>query len=232
MQEINKKVIKAIAKQSINDYKKLGEVIAPFFFRSNECALLLNIQNKTVEVLSVTTTDENVVKFFYQLTELLSILHDLNNNHLIYVLPQEIDSTSEFYYQKKTDYSKSLLDSAIKINSSNILKLMPDGTHSVFEGSKQILKGYCYPSVLYDDLMYFFNSIVYPTSGLNLYIKHYFYPIELYETKRSNKISKISIIVAILIALLSPFVSVLLNNKYGVCKLNENQYKELIQLIK
>lgn len=80
--------------------------------------------------------------------------------------------------------------------------------------------------------MHFLNSIVYPTSGLKKYIRRGFRSEENYLSARANRISKISILVAIFIALASPFISVWWSNKHGIIRIDETQYQGFIKSIK
>lgn len=68
---------------------------------------------------------------FWLLTELISLLRELENNHLIYVVCQTEDYLSEFYYQGKDDYRTTQIDSVIKINKSDVLQEEKNGLHSV-----------------------------------------------------------------------------------------------------
>ena len=53
----------------------------------------------------------------------------------------------------------------------------------------------------------------------------------MYQVKKANKFSKIGIIIAIAVAVISPILSVFISNKYGVSTLNGKQYNELIQSV-
>ena len=174
METKSKKAIKTIAELSITCSDKLGDILAPILFEDDKCALYLCRENRSVEILVPTNDKERQFKMFWLLTELISLLRELENNHLIYVVCQTEDYLSEFYYQGKDDYRTTQIDSVIKINKSDVLQEEKNGLHSVCRNDNQILSGVIGPSAIYDDLMHFLNSIVYPTSGLKKYIRRVF----------------------------------------------------------
>ena len=232
MENKNKKAIKAIVNLSITNPDRLGDILTPILFENKKCALFLSRQNKNVEILvPVNNKKQEQFQIFWLLTEFISLMHDLENKHLIYVIQQAEDHFSEFYYQGKKDYSQTQINSTIKINDSCTLRVEKDGQHAIYENGNQILLGIIGPSAIYNDLMYFLNSIVYPTSGLKKYIKRGFKSEESYLSIRANRISKISICIAIFIALFSPFISVWWSNKHGISRIDETQYQGLMNII-
>lgn len=231
MEAENRNIIKAITELSITSQDKLGDIIAPILFKSDTCALYLSRKTNDIELLVPTNEKERSYEMFWLLTELISLLHELEFKHLIYVVRQNEDIFSEFYYQEKKDYKKTQINSEIKINDICVLRTEDNGLHAVYKNGSRILLGVVGPSAIYNDLMYFLNSIVYPTSGLKKYIKRGFKSEETYLSIRSNRISKISIFTAIFIAIISPVVSVWFNNLYGVSLIDETQYDGIIKSI-
>ena len=233
MEQITQNAIKAIAALEISNNQSLGDIHTPIYFKKDQYALFFNSENQTVELLisSKKNNQDSVIRFFYQLTELLSILKELEANHLIYVLPQESTEPCILYYQDKQDFVLTQVDSAISISPSLCLQCNPDGSHIIRRNKQQILNGNELPSIVFNDLRYFFNAIVFPTAGLHQYIKNNYCTFELYQVKKANKFSKIGIIIAIAVAVISPILSVFISNKYGVSTLNGKQYNELIQSV-
>lgn len=227
----NKNIIKTIAKLDITCQDKFGDIIAPILFKSGTCALFLSRETKKIEILVPINDKKKHYEMFWLLTELVSLLHELETKHLIYVIRQIEDVFSEFYYEEKKDYKITQTDSEIKINSTCILRAEENYLHTVYNNDSQVLFGIEGPSALYNDLMYFLNSVIYPTSGLKKYIKQGFKTEETYLSIRANKISKISIYIAIFIALISPFISVWWSNHYGVSRIDEIQYEGLVKSI-
>lgn len=226
-----KRAIKIIAELSITCSDRLGDILAPIFFENDKCALFLCRENRSVEILVPTNDEKKQFEVFWLLTELISLLRELENKHLIYVICQAEDHFSEFYYQGKNDYRTTQINSVIKISNSDTLHEEKNGLHSVYKNDNLILSGVIGPFAIYDDLIHFLNSIVYPTSGLKKYIKRGFKSEESYLSTRANRISKISIFVAVFIALVSPFISVWWSNKYGVSRIDETQYQRFIKSI-
>lgn len=232
METKNKKIIKTINKLGITCQDKLGDIIAPILFESDTCALFLSRETKNVEFLVSTNEKEKHYEMFWLLTELISLLRELEIKHLIYVIRQNEDEFSEFYYQEKKDYKITQINSEIKINDMCVLRTEENGLHAIYKNGSRILLGFMGPSAIYSDLMYFLNSTVYPTSGLKKYIERGFRSEETYLSIRANIISKISICIAIFIAFISPFVSVWWSNQHGISRIDESQYERLIKTIK
>lgn len=232
METKNKQIIKTITKLSITCQDKLGDIIAPILFESDTCAIFLSRTTKNVELLVPANEKEKHYEMFWLLTELISLLRELEIKHLIYVIRQTEDAFSEFYYQEKKDYKMTQINSEIKINEMCVLRTEENGLHAIYKNGSRILLGIVGPSAIYGDLMYFLNSIVYPTSGLKKYIERGFKSEETYLSIRANIISKISILIAIFIAFISPFVSVWWSNRRGISRIDESQYERLIKVIK
>lgn len=232
METKNKKIIKTITNLGITCQDKLGDIIAPIIFESDTCALCLSRNTKSVELLVPTNEKEKHYEMFLLLTELISLLRELEIKHLIYVIKQTEDVFSEFYYQGKKDYKTTQINLEIKINDTCVLRTEENGLHAIYKNGYRILLGIVGPSAIYSDLMYFLNSIVYPTSGLKKYIERDFKSEETYLSIRANKISKISIWIAVFIALISPLVSVWWSNQHGISRIDESQYERLIKTIK
>lgn len=232
MEQITQDAIKAIAALGISNNQSLGDLLTPIYFKKDRYALFLNYEKQTVELLIPPNKNHqnSIIRFFYQLTELLSILRELEANHLIYILPQE-STDSMLYYESKQDYCKTQEDSVISIGPSLSLKRNPDGDHFIYRKEQQIMNSKELPSIVFSDLRYFFNAIVFPTAGLQQYIKNDYCTLELYQVKKANKYSKRGIMIAIAVAVISPILSVFIANKYGVSTLNGTQYDELIQSV-
>lgn len=233
MESITKDAIKAIAGLKISNSQSLGEILTHIYFKKNSYALFLNETGQTVELLIATkeNNQDNVTSFFYQLTELLSILRELEENHLIYTFPQELPDSYVLYYEDKQDDLKMQQVSQISIGPSLILQHNSNGHYDICKNGRPILSGNELPSIIFNDLKHFFSAIVFPSVGLQQYIKNGYTSFELYLAKRANRISQYAIAIAIFALLVSPFLSVLTSNKLGINTLNGEQYDKLIQSI-
>ncbi len=233
MESITKEAIKAIAELGINNNQTLGELLSRIYFKKDQYALLLDETKQTVEVLIAIkkNNQDNVAGFFYLLTELLSILRELEENNLIYTFPQELTDSYVLYYEDKQDDRKMQQVSQISIGPSLILQLNSNGHHDICKDGRPILNGNELPPIVLNDLKHFFSAIVFPTAGLQQYIKNGYTSFEFYLAKRANRISQWAIFIAFLAFVVSPFLSVCISNKFGISTLNKEQYDELIQSI-
>lgn len=233
MELITKEAIKAIAELGIDNTQTLGEILTRIYFKKNRHALFLEETNQTVELLIALKENnkDNVTRFFYQLTELLSVLRELEENHLIYTFSQEHPNSYVLYYEDKQDDCKMQQVSQISIGPSLILQQNSNEYHDIYKDGVPILKGNKLPSIVFNDIEHFFSAIVFPTAGLQQYIKNEYTAFELYLAKRANRISQWAIFIAFLAFVVSPFLSVYISNKRGISTLNKEQYDELIQSI-
>ena len=87
------------------------------------------------------------------------------------------------------------------------------------------------PEQLFNPLSQYLFSIIYPTNDLDRYVSYGFMEEEEYRTRKALKNSRIAIIVAILIGVISPFASVLIANHYGKTTLDETQLSLIINSI-
>lgn len=168
---------------------------------------------------------------YYQLTELLSVLRELEENHLIYTFPQELPDSYVLYYEGKQDDRRMQQVSHISIGPSLILQRNSNGDYDICKDGRPILTGKELPSIVFNDLKHFFSAIVFPTAGLRQYIKNGYTSFEFYLARRANRISQWAIFIAFLAFVGSPFLSVYISNKCGISTLNKEQYDELIQSI-
>lgn len=231
MEKNNKKIITLISNIKIDCVDRLGDLISPLLFKEQKCALFLSVKEKNVSILlPPNSSQEELHNKFIMLTDLVTLLKYLEKNRLIYIIPQEETYFSEFYYQNKQDYCKTQSEDIIKINKYEVLK--NEMIKSVYRGGTIVLQTVNpITTVLYSDLMYYLNSIIYPTAELKKYIQRNFKSEELYISTKSIIISRISIVVAVVIAVLSPIITLYLSNKYGITKLDEIQFKKIINCI-
>lgn len=233
MESITKEAIKAIAELGINNSQTLGELFSRIYFKKDQYALFLDETNQTVELLIAIKDNnrDNVTGFFYQLTELLSVLRELEENHLIYTFPQELPDSYVLYYEGKQDDRRMQQVSHISIGPSLILQRNSNGDYDICKDGRPILTGEELPSIIFNDLKHFFSAIVFSTAGLRQYIKNGYTSFEFYLARRANRISQWAIFIAFLAFVGSPFLSVYISNKCGISTLNKEQYDELIQSI-
>lgn len=231
MKKVNKKIVKLISEINIDKTDRLGDIIAPLLFKNCDCALFLSTTQKSVEVLLPPNSNQKKLhEKFLLLTELVTLLKYLEKERLIFLIQQQETLLSEFYYQNKKDYSTTQTEFVIKINKNEFLQ--GNELHSVCVGEKVVLQTtFPITTVLYSDLIYYLNSIVYPTAELKEYINRNFKSEDLYISRKSILVSRISIYIAVFIAVISPLVSLYLCNNYGITKLDEFQFKKIINHI-
>ena len=205
----------------------LGSVVAPVIFSKGKRALLIDEEKKAAIVLAHDQEEANFTILI--LTELIAIVKDLKQRGLILDVDSKTTEFELFYSLHENElFPRSVPQ---EYRTSDDCSLVYSGTAKLTDGDVTLI-GFPVPNQLYDYLKMTLLSVSFPTPDYSDYINHDFSTVESYRTKRALRISWIAIIVAILIGLLTPIVSVFLGNQWGHTVLKTEQFQEIIQAIR
>lgn len=222
-----RKVIIRLSNQPLECMNRLGIEISPILFPNGKFALSLSKENNTVNLLLPAKKSGEWIEKFKLLTLFISVFKELEQKNLIYVVTREIDDFSELFYAGVDDMKQE--SNGIKLNVNEILCKGSDGKCSIKVGTTEILVTAFQSTLLYDDLLHFLNSYVFPTKALVQYINHGYMPVEEYYSHKAISVSRYGIVLSIIVAILSPILSVYWSNRTGVTKIDENQFRQLMQ---
>ena len=161
---------------------------------------------------------------FALLTELFSYLRYMEENHIVYVRQSErpVDVLLDGYRDKNLNSATG------EYNLGNGCSLkIEDGTPKILCSDNTLLQSLLDITSLTADIEHFLLAYVYPTATLHDFIANDYLSKTDFQAKRSVNISRMSIIVAVIIAVLSPVVTIFLGNKFGIATLNKQQFDTL-----
>jgi len=156
------------------------------------------------------------------LTELFSYLRYMENEHIIYVQPLITDV--QVFLHKANDQKKTSVKEEYDLGN-NCTLCISNNTPSINCTEANIaMSNVSDITVLTKEIEHYLQSYIYPTNGLHDFITRDFLSESDYQTQRSVKISRVSVAVAILIALFSPVATLLLSNNWGYVTITESQF--------
>lgn len=226
MPEEIKDIISKIISCDIEHPMLLGTLISDVVFKKQEAAIVMDDDRHCFLVHSSRCKFDNLYQVF---TKLLSVLSYLETNALIYRQCDDAMDELTVFYDGCNDL-KQLAD-GYTYSLGNGYKLQKED--EIFQitssDNKQVLSECHNISALYNELCYYLKSFVYPAAGLSDYVAHDYLSENDYHSKNSLRVSRCSVWVAVCIACLSPIVSLLLGNQWGVTEIKESQYNQFIQ---
>lgn len=217
------RVLKRIKENGLYNDTVLGDSVSDILF--SDCAIFIDEQRKVFLLQSPSEKDADVNGLI--LGDLVSTLRKMEDSMLIYVIGKEFDLPL-IYYSAKTQCTKTQFENRFDIGNGMILK-QEDATACVEKNGTVVISGSQLPSRLGDVVANYLTSITYPSEGLNGYIDRGFQTEDRYLSKRANCISMVSVILAILIAVSAPFLTVWWNNTHGKTTIVEPQFEEILK---
>lgn len=233
MDKIVQKVIERISNIDVaNEVELLGDIICDILFETNKHAFYIEQDSDRVSILlPIVRNKAQEQKEILLFTELLAVLEDLKNNHLIYVSKDTVDN-EQFFYQGKVFFDKDQRPNVYKIANNVSLSVPAEGELTLIENGRVVMSGVPVDSQIGSSLATFLMSRVLPTNSLKEYVKRGFLTKEEKYTRRGLKYSIISMVIAISIATISPLLSVFVSNQYGISTLKQQQLDSLINKAK
>ena len=168
------------------------------------------------------------------LIELLSYLDYAAENHFIYVVEEDsLPRNNYLFYENIADCRPLQQNNIFDIGNNLRLKIDGDNNCSIFNSVDNSINLPCSIDIsfLYKKLSHYLFANIHGTKGLNSFISHNYLSNQDYYSERAICVSTISIILAIFMALVSPFLSLWLNNNYGEITIKQRQYEEISSAI-
>lgn len=201
-----------------------GEFIAPEYFALGHRALLLSVDN----VYLLGRTAEDVNESFMLLTELLSLLRYMEENHIIYILDNHHFDDYNILYECSCDMKRQQNGHLYDMDNGHFLKVDNDDFEILDNQNKPILQSFSNISILKTEVVHYLFSNIYPTVGLRQFIEHDFLTDTDFFNRESVRLSRCSLWMAVFVAAISPLFSIYLGNRWGVTKLDECQLRLLL----
>jgi hypothetical protein len=220
--------LKIINKTSISSNQTLGILLSNVLF--SKMAVFCNAKGDTF-LLSSKLNNESI-KNGLLITELVSVLHDLEESHSVYVT-ESIGRRSEFLlYNGYKCVTQTQFEGRFDVGNGEEL-LVEDGKAVIKnrDDNYSVLEGELVSQPLSDELFRILTAIIYPTERLGEFIKWNYQTEEKRQMKKANLISIISVVIAIIIAVSAPFMSVYWSNSHGEVTINRSQFKQILSTI-
>ncbi len=227
MEKLNKKAIKAFAQQGFDEVKPFGQSVAHILFTRGDRALLYI--NGHYSILLPQNAD--ATKELRTLTELLSYLRYMEQEHIIYVQNGEAQSNDFVFYSGCDDMKKSTAIQGYELGDGVILKETVGNYQISTNGNSAVLSQMVNIDFITADVEKYLCGRLLPTAALQSFIDHGFRSENDYNNQQALKISRRSIFVALIIACMSPIVTLWMTNKWGVSTIEETQFSTLLEKI-
>lgn len=224
-----KSVIKRIAKTDItSSVDMLGDVIADILFKDRKSALFVNNDNHTVLLLLPTNVkNKRKQESILRLIELLAILEKLERDGLIYVDDSNYLPVC-FFYQSKELFEQDQCPGTYKVSKHVTLNNLDDTNLTLKLLDEELMSTSAVIERAGVPLARFLCSSCLPTRSLWDYVDRGFKTKEERNTQLGLRYSIISMTIAVLIALVSPIISVLTANRIGFSTIKREQMDSLI----
>lgn len=225
MKDLKKSTISIIRETGINSNKPFGDLLFEKVF-INFGIVLSN--DKDICFLTKTGESDDVQSLYYRLNFVLSLLDDLSRNNLILHIPlnnQSQDIPSVFCKNKDDVTTDGCQLNTYNIGEGLLLKI-DENTNScmIFRDKKSFLSGVFLTNMfLYEKIKTYCDSLILPTLDLDQYI------MQGYRTygELSLHYSRVALIIAVIVACLSPLLSVFISNKLGYISIEKKQFSIL-----
>ena len=223
MQKIIEKVLYRIKENGFNNDMVLGDSLSDILF--SERAIFIDEQRRVFLLQSPVSKQAD--SYGLILCDVVSTLRKLEDSMLIYVTGQEINFPLLFYFGKK-QCARTQFENRYDLGNGMLLKIEEEAV-SIEKDGKVVACGSQLPSKLGEIVAYYLVANAYPSEGLKDYIKMGFQTEESYLAKRANHISIASVVLAILIAVSAPFLTVWWSNTHGKTTIVEPQYEGILK---
>ena len=226
MEKVNKEIIKALAKKGFDEYKPFGQGVAEHLFRRKECALLCQDKHYTL----ILAPNADAKKSLQTLVELFSLLRYMEQEHIIYVQAGEAQEEDFIFYYGCNDIKKSTAHHGYELGEGYILK-SDQGSYLIQLNDNALLSQNVNLDFLSSEVERYLCGRILPTAAINDYIAHDYLSDNDYNSKQSLRVSRSSVVVALIIACLSPIVTLWLTNRWGILTIEGTQYNTIIETI-
>ena len=222
-------IIDDLLKIDVQDPEVFGDLISKYLFKEGESALVINRQKPYLLVRN-TATDLFVRSKILLLFELMSVIESLQKSHDVLIITGDVDPICVYYEGKK--YINNITHNLYKLSDNNlVLAIESDDNISINKGYSKLLSKVIELTSLQMEFAKYLSSVILPTLGLSKFKENGYLDDDVFLNIRSLRISRISVIIAIILALLSPIISVVLNNTITYSTINETQFNQILEAI-
>lgn len=216
-----KHIVNTILECDLSKQEPLGGLITSTLFKDS--ALFISDSGECYPI--VRGGDCELRAFILGLSEIVCVLDRLKECDAIYVSSESSPSFGRLFYSKKEDgtFKKTGKVDTYHVNSNEVLIVKPDKCEMYCNG-ELVRQGTPLCNDLGAKLAEYMSSCVYPTFNLQEFVRYGY----RFSEQQSLRIGSISVIIAIIIACLSPVVTLLLSNIFGVTKLDKEQFEQII----
>lgn len=221
-----KDVINKILSYDIENPKLFGSLIADVIFDKQTAALLIDNDSHCFLLHS---SELKFSELYQTITKLLSVLSYLEANGLIYRQCDDCRDELTVFYEGSNDLKQLTGGRSYRLGNGYNLQKEKDKYQVTTSDNKTVLPECHNMSALYKEISYYMKSFIYPASGLSAYVDHNYLSDNDYQSKKSLCVSRLSLWTAVVVACLSPIISLLLGNKWGVTEIKEDQYEQFMK---
>ncbi len=193
-------LIDKILKCSIDNKVVFGDYIAATIFKRNQNALYLNSAENCAFCFYSVNNESDREEGVLFILELLSVLHKLEEEHLIFVIPATSNQGPYLFYEGKQclkagqDPEKDVID-----EENTALRKSNDSISIVSKTDQELLKGVMLPDSCINQISYYFSNIILPSNRLLSYKNRGYLTEEQYNTKTALFRSRVANWIAIII---------------------------------
>lgn len=229
MEKLSKLVIKEILLTDLSqEIPLLGEKLTHVLFKKGELAMSVRVDGREEEILlPVSLSQHSVQKVLLDLTDLIATLSYLEKSRLIIIVKSEMPIT-EVFYEGSDKFEGGQLPHVFHLSNDLTLTTKTDEATRLMENEELVLEGCSVADAISKPLTYFLCNKVMPTQALKKYVDRNYKTREEQLTQRGLRYSVISMIIAVIVAAVSPIGTVWIVNKHGVSTIRQEQFDSLL----
>ncbi len=228
MQAEIKNALESIRNGGISIDRCLGELVASILFTDR--AVFIDSNNDVYFLIPPELINKSGIVTDLIIVDFISVLKELESSQLIFVLQEKGIMLPALFYSGCNNCRKTQFEGHYDIGNGKKL-ICKDDSVQIEDNERIVLCGVLLPKKLGQIVARFLSSVVYPTQGFNCFIKRGFITEEQKQAKRANTISAVSVLIAILIAISAPFLTVWWSNSHGQSTINDSQFEQMLTKI-
>ena len=229
MEKLSKQVIKEILRTDLSqEISPLGEKLACVLFKRGKLAMSVQVDGRGEEILLPAALSQHLVqKVLLDLTDLIATLSYLEKSRLIILVKLETPFTGVFY-EGSDKFEGGQLPHVFHLSNDLTLTTKTNEATRLMENKELVLEGCSVAEAISKPLAYFLCNMVMPTQALKEYVDRNYKTREEQLTRRGLRYSVISMILAVIVAAVSPIGTVWIVNKHGVSTIRQEQFDSLL----
>lgn len=224
-----KLVIRCLTRVNYDDNVVFWRLVCPILFPRHKNALFVDFTNNKGFIFAPSRSEAS--SSFKLMSALISVMSNLERDGLIYVSNYTEQSGVSLAYGESIVLDSQPLPSRYESKNDGVIIDEESATSFSLRDGDSVMCSYELPKQLFLPLSRYLFSIIFPTNELDKYVSLGFMTEDKYHTKKALRISRVAIVIALLIGILTPIVSVIISNYWGVTTLNEEQLALIINAI-